>query len=366
MNVKVRYRNQGGKTSIYLDYYGDGKRRTEYLKLYLNPNPTTKEEKEANKKTENLAKAICATRQIEIQNGIHGFRDLEKQKASFLSYVEILSNQRQESPGNHGNWKSMLKHLKAFCSHDISFSEVDRQFVQAFKDFLEKKAIAHGNQKLAQNSMHSYFNKLKAALKQAVKDGIILTNPAEGLEGFKQTEPEIEFLTEEEVNAAIQVDCEMPQLKTAFLFSCHTGLRWSDIEKLIWSEVQFSNELGHFIRFRQKKTKDTQTLPISAQAFDLLGERKAPDEKVFKGLKYSDGNNKKLHQWIQRAGIGKTITFHCARHTCATLLLTMGADIYTVSKILGHKYLKTSEIYAKIIDTKKREAVNMIKLNYNK
>jgi hypothetical protein len=86
----------------------------------------------------------------------------------------------------------MIKHLKAFCSYDISFSEVDRQFVQDFKLFLDKKAIAHGNQKLSQNSKYSYFNKFRAALKQAVKDGIIPTNPSEGVEAFKQGEPERE------------------------------------------------------------------------------------------------------------------------------------------------------------------------------
>ncbi len=175
MKVTLRQRNQGGQTSLYLDYYHKGKRKTEYLKLYLNPNAKTKEEKEVNKKTMQLAETIRAQRQIEIQNAVYGFRDQEKQKGSFLSYVELLANQREDSPGNHGNWTSMIKHLKAFCSYDISFSEVDRQFVQDFKLFLDKKAIAHGNQKLSQNSKYSYFNKFRAALKQAVKDGIIPT-----------------------------------------------------------------------------------------------------------------------------------------------------------------------------------------------
>jgi integrase len=121
--------------------------------------------------------------------------------------------------------------------------------------------------------------------------------------------------------------------------------------------------MGYYIRFRQQKTKGAETLPVSEQAFGLLGERKEPEERVFKGLKYSAWHNLKLQQWMMRAGISKTITFHCARHTYATLQLTAGTDIYTVSKLLGHRELKTTQIYAKIIDDKKKEAANKIKLD---
>jgi len=163
------------------------------------------------------------------------------------------------------------------------------------------------------------------------------------------------------LQAVAQAECDIPQLKTAFLFSCLTGLRWSDINKMVWSEIQHSNEMGHYIRFRQKKTKGAETQPISEQAFGLLAEREEPEERVFKGLKYSAWHNQKLQLWVMRAGITKTITFHCARHTYATLQLTMGTDIYTVSKLLGHRELKTTQIYAKVIDKKKQEAANKIK-----
>ena len=95
----------------------------------------------------------------------------------------------------------------------------------------------------------------------------------------------------------------------------------------------------------------------------MLGDRDDKDERVLKGLKYSAWHNLKLQQWMLRAGISKTITFHCARHTYATLQLTLGTDIYTVSKLLGHKELKTTQVYAKIIDDKKKEAAGKIKLD---
>lgn len=363
MKVTLRKRNQGGMTSLYLDYYHKGKRKTEYLKLYLDPDAKTKEEKEVNKKTLQLAETIRAQRQIEIQNGVYGFRDNEKLKANFIDYIELLTEKRKDSTGNYGNWDSMLKHLKSYIPMDITFAQVDRNFVQGFKEFLDKDVRTKSNQRLSQNSKYSYFNKLRAALKQAVKDGIIPTNPAEGVDGFKQGEPQREFLTLEELQAAVKEECEIPQMKTAFIFSCLTGLRWSDINKLLWSEVQHSNEMGYYIRFRQKKTKGAETLPISEQAFGLLGEPQDKDERVFKGLKYSAWHNLKLQQWMMRAGISKTITFHCARHTYATLQLSAGTDIYTVSKLLGHRELKTTQIYAKVIDQQKKEAANRIKLD---
>ena len=100
------------------------------------------------------------------------------------------------------------------------------------------------------------------------------------------------------------------------------------------------------------------------RAFSLCGNHPGnPDENVFLGLKYSAYNNKHLAQWIGAAGITKNITFHCFRHTFATLQLYNGTDIYTVSKMLGHKDLKTTQIYAKIVDEAKRTAADKIKLD---
>jgi integrase len=126
-------------------------------------------------------------------------------------------------------------------------------------------------------------------------------------------------------------------IKTSgIIFSALTGLRWSDVEKLVWSEVQYSETNCYRIRFTQKKTKGTETLPISEQAYHISGERGELEENVFTGLKYSAWLNQKLARWAMRAGITKHITFHCFRHTFATLQLTLGTDIYTVSKMPGH------------------------------
>lgn len=367
MNVTLRQRTKGKKISLYLDFYKNGKREYEYLNLYLVPEPATgrlsKQDKDSNRKTLEMAEIIRSKRMLEIKNDEFGFRDTEKAKGSFLAYFQELTRKRRESLGNWGNWKSALRHLQKFAPRGVSFKQVDKEWLESFKEYLESEAKSPNGKKLSQNSQCSYYSKVAAAIKDAVKDGIIFHNPTDQVQGIRHDDPNREFLTLEELQAAAKVECDMPMLKNAFIFSALSGLRWSDIEKLVWSEVQHSDQSGYYIRFRQKKTKGAETLPISEQAFQLLGQRRKPADQVFQGLKYSAWNNLKLREWIMKAGIIKHITFHCARHTYATLQITLGTDIYTVSKLLGHKHLKTTEVYAKVIDHKKQDAANRIHLD---
>lgn len=362
MKVTLRQREKSGKISLYLDYYHKGKRKYEYLRLYVNPKPRTTLERENNRKTLQLAENIRSKRQLELQNGIFGFNDNEKINGSFLAYFEVLAEKRKESEGNYGNWQSALKYLQKFRKGNVKFSDIDNQWLEDLKEYLVYDARTKRNQTLSKNTCVSYFNKVRATLRQAVKDGIISKNPALQVDGIKEAETKREFITLDELQKIYKTECEVPVLKRAFIFSCLTGLRFSDIEKLTWSEIQHSNENGYYIRFKQKKTQGQETLPISDDAASILGDRLSGNDKVFTDLIYSDYNNQKLREWMIRSGIEKDITFHCARHTYATLQLSLGTDIYTVSKLLGHKSLRTTEIYAKIIDQKKREAANAIKL----
>lgn len=363
MKVTLRQRNKNGKISLYLDFYHKGKRKYEYLRLYLIDKPRSAEERSFNKKTLQLGDSIRAKRQLELQSGIYGFNDTEKINSSFLIYFEVLAEKRRDSDGNYGNWISALKHLKNWEKSNVRFADIDNEWLEDLKYYFVHGAKTKQGKNLSKNSCVSYFNKVRAALKQAVKDGIIVRNPAENIEGIKEAETQREFLTLEELKKVVAAHCEIDVIKNAFIFSSLTGLRFSDIEKLTWSEIQHSEENGYYIRFKQKKTKGQETLPISDDAIRFTGERKDNDKQVFQGLTYSDYNNAKIREWMIRAGIEKHITFHCARHTYATLQLTLGTDIYTVSKLLGHKSLKTTEVYAKIIDEKKKEAANRIKLD---
>ena len=132
--------------------------------------------------------------------------------------------------------------------------------------------------------------------------------------------------------------------------------------------MEFIAGQGYFINYSQKKTKGVEVYPISEQAYSFTKGSENPknmeqDKNVFENLPYSAYHNKQLAKWILDAGIMKKISFHSFRHTFATLQLFNGTDIYTVSKMLGHKDLKTTQIYAKIVDEAKREASNKIKLD---
>lgn len=367
MSVILRTKKlNDGRESLFLDVYipfaDKQKRVKEYLKLYVYTKPKNANEKEINKKTLATAEAIRAKRLLEIQNEEYGFSNTNKKAINFIQYFSQQMEKRKESNGNYDNWDSVLKHLIKYKGNSIRLAEVDPKWLEGFKDYLLNKARTKSNSKLSQNSVHSYFNKVKACLKQAMKDKLISYNPAVEVEGVKQGDTQREFLTLEELRKLTQTECEIPIMKNAFLFSALTGLRWSDINKLTWGEIQHSKEQGWYIRFKQKKTKGYETLPISEQARNFLGEKEERSERVFKGLKYSAWHNLRLAQWVMRAGITKNITFHCARHTYATLQLTLGTDIYTVSKLLGHRHLKTTEVYAKIVDAKKVEAANKIRI----
>ena len=371
MKVHLRQRKQtkDGSISLFLEIYKgttttpDGKVRNlrdyEYLNLYLKDNPKTPSEKQANKDTLELAKSIKSKRELEIKNGLYGFTNEFKQATNFIEYFRAQTEKKLQSEGNYGNWDSTLKHLIKFAGTKVSFREIDSAFCERFKDYLANEAKTKSENPLSSSSVSSYFNKFRACLKKAVKDKVILSNPATDVTIPKVVEHKREYLTLDEIREIVKAECRYDVLKRAFLFSCLTGLRWSDIQKLLWSEVQNTND-GWRVTFHQQKTKGLQYLDISDQARGYLGEVGNPNERVFTGLRYSDYMNVALLQWMIRANIKKHITFHSARHTFAVLQLTLGTELYTLQKLLGHSEIRTTQIYAEIIDEKKREAVNKI------
>ena len=127
---------------------------------------------------------------------------------------------------------------------------------------------------------------------------------------------------------------------------------------IAWEEIFYSNENGHYIRFRQKKTDVPQTLNVPKKAIELLGKAGKKNDLIFKGITKSI--YRILPEWVHSAGINKHITFHCARHTAATMHITLGTDLYTVSELLGHNSIKNTQIYAKIVSKRKMEAVGRI------
>jgi len=365
--IRLRRRlTPSGKESLYLDIYIDGKRSYEYLKLYLIPEHS-REDKEKNRQTLQLAEAVRSKRVVDLQNKRFGFMKGFATDTNLFDYTEMLIERRYslESLGNWGNWRSYLVHLKIYCPNtSTTLGDVTPEFVQGFKDYLEFKAECQTNtkakpgerRKLSQNAKCGYFNKMRCTMNTAFKEGLIPKNPINGISAIKEGDPERVYLTIEEVRKLAATECKYPALKRAYLFSCLTGLRLSDIKKLRWSEIR---EEGGFTRivFRQKKTKEQEYLDISPEASRLLGERKDPETLVFSDFLYDVYMRHELRAWCLRAGIPKSPTFHSGRHTFAVMMLDLDADIYTVQKLLGHAEIKTTEIYAKILDRKKQAAV---------
>ncbi len=368
--IKLRKRpNATGTVSLYLDIYIDGKRTYEWLKLYLVPEKTRKD-KEKNIETMRLAEAIRAKRIVDLKNGKFGFESEYATKTRFFDYYRSMCQKRlgEESKGNWGNWYSCLHHLKKYePREDITFAEITPEWVQGFKDYLEDDAIAWQHdvrtrlkeKQLSRNSKVSYFNKLRACINQAFEERIIPTNPLRGIEGFKAVEGTRMYLTIDEVKKLAETECDYPNIKKAFLFSCLTGLRRSDILKLTWGDVYQQGDYTRII-FKQKKTGGLEYLDISEQAAALMGERGRPDDNIFGDIHSPSCTNTAIKVWVARAGINKEITFHCGRHTFATMMLDLGTDIYTTSKLLGHKSIGTTQIYAKVLDKNKQAAVARI------
>ena len=367
MSVKLRQRESGNKIVLYLDIYFKGFRKTEYLKdlyLFLKHDRVrlTKDQTEHNKSTLEIADEVRYQRELEIRNSNYNIKDFKKGSIGFMMYFEKLMTGKNDSLGNMGNWLSTRLHLEAYGATKILLLDVDKDWLQGFRAYLQNAAKTKGNQKLAINTQVSYFSKVKAMLKQAYKEGLIPKNIGDMVEHIKPEETERNFLSLEELRAVANVECAIPILKKAFIFSCLTGLRWSDIKKLTWDEISHSEAGGHVIRFRMKKTKAFENHFIPEQALELLGPRRKPAEEVFAGLKYSAWNNLKLQQWVMKAGIHKSITFHCARHTYATLQISLGTDVYTLQSMLGHKSIRNTQIYAKIMDDRKIEAANRLNI----
>ena len=375
MKVFLRSKKiSSGRKTLYLDYYppilhpstGVNTRR-EFLKLYVYEKPTGEAEREHNKETKLLAENIRAQRQIKIQAGNFGFMLNSKKKESFAQYFLDLCEKRKTSKGNYDNWLSSFNYFKSFTNGNCLMEEVNEKLCNDFREYLltEKSLKRTKNpQCLSQNAAHSYFNKFKAAIGQAFQDKLLEENPCLRVKGIKQVETHRAFLTLEELNKLAQTPCEIPYLKTAALFSAITGLRWIDIKMLTWGKIQNSKDSGYTLHYRQKKTGGYEIQNISDQAYSLLGKPGKNDELILPHMDYSAWLLMKLKDWLALAGIYKKITFHNFRHTYATLQLSAGTDIYTVSKMLGHRNLKTTQIYTKVVDKLKIEAANKIKIDF--
>lgn len=364
-----------GRISLYLDYYppvwdeeSNNYTRREFLKLYIYQKPADQYQKIANTENLHAAEMIRARRQNEI-NKSEIYSSFEKEQLkivacgneSFLKYYKKLGEKK--TGNNLSIWNCAIGHFESFLNgNDLLFKDVSVSLIEDFRDYLLKaKSMRKNKKQLSRNTALSYYNKIKTTLKAAYKEDKLKTDINAKIVSIKEMESQRNFMTLEETKKLFATPCPNLVVRNISMFSVLTGIRYVDIAKLIWSEVHYIQNDGHYIIFRQKKTDGTASIPISDEAFGLLGKRMGEKEKVFKDLNKWDVD-RVLPVWVALSGISKHITFHCFRHTYATLQLTAGTDIFTISKMLGHRSVKTTQIYTKVIDQKKRDAANRISL----
>ena len=374
--VRIRFKAlKGGGQSIYLDIYaGGGSREYKFLNLYLRPG-TTREDKAWNKKQMELANAIKSQYIVDIQNGVYGFKDLNRtRKLNFIDYLQRMSDDYAKTGQKACRtlMESTIKRLVRYRGKNVNFNQVDKEYLIGFIDYLNHESndfdAKKGESKpLSDVYKEALFARVMVALNKAEREGIIVKNPGKDID--HKLKPHAKestrcYLTLEEVKKIIDTPYTADNdVKPAFLFCCFTGLRHSDLVKLTWGEIKQSPDGQFQIETTMKKTKHDVFIPLSENALSFLPERgNAKDtDRVFPKLPLQPGNaDVRLKTIVKHAGIAKNVSFHVGRHTFATLTLTYGADLYTVSKLLGHCNIRTTQIYAKIVDENKRKAVNLV------
>ena len=290
----------------------------------------------------------------------------ERSEQDFIEYFKKITYSRHPNSSDSiiVNWNRVAALLEIFSENKpIPFSTISVKWMEEFKMFL-LTAPQGGSKKgpISQNTASTYFSIIKAGLKQAFIDEYLTIDISEKVKNIPTKESRREVLTIEEVNKLADTPCSNNILRRASFFSILTGLRHCDIKELKWEQIVRHNDSWR-INFNQEKTDGVEYMPISDQAYELCGERRDPDRLVFEGLMDPSWINRPVKKWIEAAGITKHITFHCFRHSYATLQLTNGTDIFTVSKMMGHTNVKTTQIYAKVVDAKKEKAAKAITID---
>ncbi|MFD0764462.1 site-specific integrase [Mucilaginibacter lutimaris] len=370
--AKVHVRKKAltkGRHSIYLDFSPPirnkktGKpQRFEFLDIFVYDKPENNIERRHNSETMELVENLRANRLLDIQNRKYGFISNRDRSASFIDYFKEFINTKTRSDCD--NNAMAFRYFVAFAGHDLIFNDLEEFLCEDYKNFmLSGPGISRRGRPISRNTAASYFAKFRNALKRAYKQGLITVDLHAQTDPIKLKETHREQLEMEEFQALVDTPAKSDLIKRAAIFSGLTGLRFSDVKTLMWSEVR-GTPGKYYLQFTQEKTEGAEILPISDQAVSLLGKRCEPEKRCFNNLHYS--NIKPCFKdWMPNAGIMKNITFHSFRHTFATLQLEMGTELLTVSKMLGHKTVKTTLIYTKVKDKMKIEAAGRIKLNLN-
>jgi integrase len=280
--------------------------------------------------------------------------------------MKALINQ-EFSPLTFERYETSYRHTVEFMKwkydiEDIDIKQLNYEFISNYEFWL--KSV----RKCDHNTTVKYLSNFKKIVHICIKHGWLDKDP---FVGFKMTKREVErpFLVEEELAAIISQDFKMPRLRQVrdiFIFCCYTGLAYADVKKLTREEVTIGIDSEKWIWTSRQKTDTTTRVPLMPRALEILDRYKDDPQCVNQGRLLPVLSNQKMNNYLKEisdaCGITKKMTFHTARHTFATTVtLSNGVPIETVSKLLGHRNLKTTQHYAKILDLKVSEDMNNLR-----
>lgn len=355
MSVTLRKKkNKSGSTSLYLDIYHNGKRDYEFLEMRL-VKPVTPVDREANRETLELAKKIALKRSQELTANEYDINTGEGKNTIVTTWMQAYIDKYKKK--DKRNLQGALNRFKAFMIEDkiegLTFGRINETIISDYQDYLKVHNKGEG--------AASYFNRFKKMMKQAKRDKLILTNPAEEVKTKGGKAKKRDILTLEEIQTLAKTHTDSEEVKRAALFSCVTGFAWIDVKMLQWGHVNL--QAGYMVKMREKNDGevDAPHINLNATAKQLLGKPGKPTDFVF-DLPTANGCNKTVKLWVKRAGIEKKITWHNFRHSFGTNLVFLGTDVVTASALLGHTSLKHTQRYVKAANELKERATDKLNI----
>ena len=386
--------NSKGKTPIYLRITVDGKRSEISVKRWIEPDKwstaankvmgRTEEVKTLNtyldlvkskifKYKSELLEQDQEVTSIALKNKFLGIEEKSKTLIEVFNHhneqVESLVG-REFSAGTLERYRTVVKHLQRFLLfqykvNDILLKNIDHKFITEFDYFLRTE------RKCANNSTVKYIKNFKKIIRIGLANNWIDKDPFLNYK-VKLEEVKRQFLSEEEIQTMLDKNLHTPrleQVRDIFVFCCFTGLAYSDVKKLTSNNVILGIDGGKWIKVSRTKTDTNSSIPLLPTALEIIKKYKDHPEAVNKGRLLPVLSNQKSNAYLKEIAdlceIDKNLTTHLARHTFATTVtLTNGVPLESVSKMLGHRSIKTTQHYAKIIDRKVSDDMQILKQKY--
>lgn len=360
--VKIRFKAlKDGNKSVYLDTYIDGRREYTFLKLYIVPEKTPLDKRQ-NANTMVLATKAQSEKIIELTSGRYGVvRDNNKTVSELLQvYSDYNVNNCRNKQSFYNKINSLRKHLAIFGLLERRAATVTDKDIMDFVVYMKKAG-------LKDSTANGCKIDLKACFRYATSQGLLKSNPFDkvGKLPLKKQKRQLPvYLEKSEIErlqqTAVNTSKYTKDIPNAFMFSCLTGLRLSDVIGLKPEHVKADLYGNKIIRIHTQKTGQVVSFPLPRQAEKYMQSNYTNTNGYVFKLPSHVSINLFLKRWASAAGIDKNIHFHTARHTFATLAISAGVPIEVVRDFLGHSDIATTLIYAEITKEKKRLEIDKL------